>query len=556
MNFPWLVLGALGAAAISGATARLTRRYAAAAIAGSAAILLLHSSLYFHYTSDDAYISYRYARNLSDGLGLVWNPGQHVEGYSNFLWVVMIAGLDKVGADIVLSGRWLGFALAVGAAGGAYYLATRVVDGAAGRIAGLVAALLLASSGTWALWASAGLEPPLFAVLILAAVALHLHERDHPSFGGSGAVWALAVMARPDALVLVGVSAAFKLGDAIMRVPTGDGQLRPIARELAAFLLWSAAFAAVFAPYFAWRYTTYGWLYPNTYYAKVGLGLTQYDRGLRYVAAFLEESGGWLLLVVPFAIAFTSERRAIALYLFALLAAWMTYIVYIGGDSLLRFRFFAPVMPLFYALVVASIAAIVEAIDAGNALKRWRAQATVGLVAAAALIFTLHPSAADSNLIVGERHAVADRVEIGRWLHANLPDTTTVAAVPVGAFAYESRLTVIDMLGISDEHIAHRDVDLGEFPAGHEKYDSEYVLDQHPDIIILFDDLSTSPRTSTDYEGLKSSFIPAVIDMLKSQRLAREYTRRAAMLRDGKWLNVYVRLGSAPVLTRTEAAPP
>jgi hypothetical protein len=374
--------------------------------------------------------------------------------------------------------------------------------------------------------------------------------------GASGAIWALAVMARPDALVLVGVSAAFKLGDAIMRVRTGDELLRPIARELAALLLWSAGFAAVFAPYFAWRYTTYGWLFPNTYYAKVGVGLQQYDRGLRYVAAFLQESGGWLLLLVPLAIAFTSVRRGAALYLLALIAAWMAYIVYVGGDSLLRFRFFAPVMPLFYALVVASIASIVEAIDAGSALKRWRAQASVGLVAAAALIFTLHPSAADSSLIVGERRAVADRVEIGNWLHANLPDTTIVAAVPVGAIAYESRLKVIDMLGINDEHIAHRDVDLGEFAAGHEKYDSEYVLDQHPDIIILFDGLSTSPWTPTDYAGLKSSFIPAVIDMLDSQRLAREYTRRAVMLRDGNWLNVYVRLDATPVLARTEAAPP
>ena len=556
MNFPWLVLGALAAAAISGAAARLTRQHAAAAVAGSAAILLLHSSFYFHYTSDDAYISYRYARNLSDGLGLVWNPGQHVEGYSNFLWVEMIAGLDKLGADIVLSGRWLGFALAVVAAGGAYYFATRVVDGPAGRIAGLVAALLLASSGTWALWASAGLEPPLFAVLILAAVALHLHERDHPFVGASAAIWALAAMARPDALVLVAVSAAFKLGDAILRVRAADGLVRPMARELAALLLWISAFTAVFAPYFAWRYTTYGWFFPNTYYAKVGGGLLQYDRGLRYVAAFLQESGGWLLFLVPLAIAFTSVRRAAALYLFALIAAWMAYVVYVGGDSLLRFRFFAPVMPLFYALAVASIAAITEVIDPGNALKRWRAQATVGLVAAAALVFTLQPSAADSSLIAGERRAVADRMEIGRWLRANVPATTTVAVVPVGAIAYESRLTVIDMLGINDEHIAHRDVDLGEFPAGHEKYDSEYVLDQHPDIVILFDGLSTSPWTPTDYAGLKSSFIPAVIDMLKSERLAREYERRAARLRDGKWLNVYVRLDATLVFARTEPAPP
>ena len=97
MTFPWLVLGVLGSAAIAGIFARITRQYAIAAVAGSAALLLLHSLFYFHYTSDDAYISYRYARNLADGVGLVWNPGEHVEGYSNFLWVVILAGLNKLG---------------------------------------------------------------------------------------------------------------------------------------------------------------------------------------------------------------------------------------------------------------------------------------------------------------------------------------------------------------------------------------------------------------------------------------------------------------------------
>jgi hypothetical protein len=41
--------------------------------------------------SDDAYISYRYARNLSRGLGLVFNPGEKVEGYSNLLYVLLVS---------------------------------------------------------------------------------------------------------------------------------------------------------------------------------------------------------------------------------------------------------------------------------------------------------------------------------------------------------------------------------------------------------------------------------------------------------------------------------
>lgn len=583
MNFPWLVLGALGTAAIAGAAARITRQYAAAAIAGSALILLLHSSFYFHYTSDDAYISYRYARNLGDGLGLVWNPRQHVEGYSNFLWVEILAGLHYFGADIVLSGRWLGFALAVVAAGGTYLLARQLIDGlpplrpaergsggevpaASGRVAGLVAALLLASSGTWALWASAGLEPPLFATLILVAVLLHARERDRASAPASGVVWAFVALTRPDGILLFAVSGLFKAGEGVSAARAARGASGAFAREAAEIILWLVGFAIVFAPYFAWRYATYGWLYPNTYYAKVGAGLDQYDRGLRYLASFLEQSGGWLLLLTPAAIAMAPIRHAAAAYIFALLAAWMAYVAYIGGDSLLRFRFFAPVMPLFYALVVATVVALFQALSVGglpssptrgdSPPRHWLPRAAIAFAAAAAIAFTLHPSAADSNLIVGERRAVSDRAEIGRWLRANLPDTTTVAAVPVGAIAYESHLTIIDMLGINDEHIAHRDVALGTFAAGHEKYDSEYVLDRQPDIIILSDGLSASPWTSADYVTLNTVFIPAVLDMLNSPRLAREYERRTVEVREGKWLNVFVRHGAASALAKTSAAPP
>jgi arabinofuranosyltransferase len=38
---------------------------------------------------DDAYISYRYARNLFRGEGLVFNPGERTEGYSNFSYVLL-----------------------------------------------------------------------------------------------------------------------------------------------------------------------------------------------------------------------------------------------------------------------------------------------------------------------------------------------------------------------------------------------------------------------------------------------------------------------------------
>ena len=43
------------------------------------------------FLCDDAFISFRYARNLLEGHGLVFNPGEYVEGYSNFLWTLELA---------------------------------------------------------------------------------------------------------------------------------------------------------------------------------------------------------------------------------------------------------------------------------------------------------------------------------------------------------------------------------------------------------------------------------------------------------------------------------
>lgn len=560
MTFPWLVLGVLGTAALAALAARFTRQYLVAAVAGSGVIMFLHSRLYFRYTGDDSYISYRYARNLSDGLGLVWNPGEHVEGYSNYLWVVLLAGVHRAGGDIVFTGRWLGFALGIVAAAGAYLLARTLVEGQAGRWAGLAAALLLAASGPFALWSTAGLETSLFAVLMLAAVLLHIRESQGLRPPLSGAVWALVSLTRPDGPLLFAVSALFKIGEYIahLREMRSYGALRRARLTAGAtmwLLVWAALFLAIWGPYFIWREGAYGYLFPNTYYAKVGSGLDQYDRGLRYLAQFMREYAAWLLLLAPLAAALTRIRRVAVLYGTALVVAWFGYIAYVGGDSLVRFRFLAPVLPLFYALVAASGAALIAGVRLERPVRRWVAEGSIAVAFIGLMLFTLHSSATDT-LLKNERQAVADRAEIGRWLRANVPEDTSIAVIPAGAIPFESGLTTIDMLGISDEHIAHRDLSLGDFAAGHEKYDSEYVLDREPDIIILEDTLTPDPRAREAYEILRGGVIPARIDMLSTPRLWDEYEARSVEIEEGSWFNLLVRNGATAVLGKTQSPLP
>src|SRR5579863_3651258 len=59
------------------------------------------------FTIDDAYISFRYAKNLARGMGLVYNAGEHIEGYTNFFWTVLLACGVKLGLDPVVLAKVL-----------------------------------------------------------------------------------------------------------------------------------------------------------------------------------------------------------------------------------------------------------------------------------------------------------------------------------------------------------------------------------------------------------------------------------------------------------------
>jgi hypothetical protein len=113
---------------------------------------------------DDAYISFRYAENLARGQGLVFNVGERVEGYTNFLWVILLAIPARLGLDLVVSSKVLGgvFALAT-----LWTLGTlHPGSGARPRARNLAAPGLLLTNTAFFLWAVHGLETAMFAFWI------------------------------------------------------------------------------------------------------------------------------------------------------------------------------------------------------------------------------------------------------------------------------------------------------------------------------------------------------------------------------------------------------
>src|SRR5262245_58484813 len=122
-----------------------------AALAAIAAALVAHSLVY-HFICDDAYISFVYARNFAERWELVFNPGERVEGYTNFLWTVVLGLFMKAGLAPEISSLLLGVAFAVGT----LVLTVRLMSRLRGEPSpwDLLPAALLAASSGFACWTS------------------------------------------------------------------------------------------------------------------------------------------------------------------------------------------------------------------------------------------------------------------------------------------------------------------------------------------------------------------------------------------------------------------
>jgi arabinofuranosyltransferase len=85
---------------VEGRATEILDRYRVAFVSlAIAALTLLAGSNRF--VQDDAFVTLRYAQNLAEGAGLTWNPGERVEGYTNFLWALLLVVAFRLGIDPV-----------------------------------------------------------------------------------------------------------------------------------------------------------------------------------------------------------------------------------------------------------------------------------------------------------------------------------------------------------------------------------------------------------------------------------------------------------------------
>ncbi|MET0385321.1 MAG: hypothetical protein ABW321_05150 [Polyangiales bacterium] len=424
----------------------------------------------FHHTVDDAFISFRYAENFARGLGLVYNPGERVEGYSNPLWVYLLSVPALIGISVELAAKLLGVLAALAT----LLLFGRVLGRGFGvtswvRTAGL---LFLGGHISLVYYAVAGLETVLYTLLVLALHAALLERR----FALAAVAAALAAICRPEGVLL---TAALAIGLL----------LAPERRRVFVYL---ALPVLVFGLQLAFRHAYYGTWVPNTYHAKstptLGLAALLWQQ----TRAFVLGTSTWALQHLALGVLGVLGlqgmwwfRRVQPAMLVSI--AGLGFFVFISVVDWMSFgRFYLPLLPLVLVYAFAAL---------DHVRQRAKLQPRIVHAAVGALVaFSWGSSAYELwQLDHGETHwtAMSGRAyeapaEYMRTLGA---PNDLIAAPEIGVLAHVTKLRMLDLWGLTDARIPPL---LGapdlwdQLAPDHLVPYASYVLAQHPRFVVIY----------------------------------------------------------------------
>lgn len=438
------------------------REHAHWVLLGIAGIGLVVHSLQYDFVTDDAYISFVYSRNLAEHGELSFNLGDPVEGYTNFLWTVILGLLMLVGASPEITSRVLGTVCALVT----LWLVVRIVERALGRHspwAG-VAPMFLAGSSGFACWSSGGLETQLFTMLVTGALEAVVAATQTPrALRRAGWLLALAAMTRPEGPLIALLFGAAWIAH---RVVARTRAMRMTIEHELATSIW---FLALWAPWFAWRWWYYGHPFPNTYYVKAS-GPWSDDafpgqmigHGFYYIRVWLEQTGA--LYVLPLAVFGLSARRRSPRFVLVLacaltLVVYSAYAISVGGDFMGLHRF---IMPLFVLVAIAVVLGL-ERLTTSLSPATFPSWLVVATLAFGAALWVVTTAKLRQPILVAS--AAGGAVAIAFWLvHVSWPRAVigTIGVAMLGVFIHAQVLLTARSL---DPKNTRADRDIIDTPA-------------------------------------------------------------------------------------------
>lgn len=444
-------------------------------------ISFLFITLNNKFYQDDSFITLRYVRNIVRNNGPVFNSFERVEGYTNFLWMILLSLFAKMGISfdsLITLSQLLGVILGV--------LTLLFLSFFGNFSIGLsivftfFLVLLTGINYAFCYWAISGMETILFTLLLIGGTLFFVYRKNEKHLMLSSVLIGLSALTRPEGnfvFLLLG------FGFLIQEILLKKLNLKTIMDVIKFYVF---PFFLIVFPHFVFRFIYYKSFLPNTFYAKTSFNLDYLKMGLNYAGRFFMAYGLFgIILVLPLIILIIKKKFIENFVLFFVIFSYIVYIISVGGDTLQVHRFFVPILPLIILYFIIGLKNL-RLNNFGNIL----------ILAFIVVYFLLNPFPGQGHKSnwkytrywkVLEIGLVEKMKFIGLWLNKNMKNDEIFAASTIGAISFYADKDMIDLLGLTDSVIGrHPEHIKGLQHSWRERnYNSKYVLSMLPSYIVF-----------------------------------------------------------------------
>lgn len=304
-------------------------------LAVGAVVVLLGLILRTAWVTEDAYITLRTVDNWVHGFGLRWNTDERVQGYTHPLWMFLLSAVYYVTREAFATALLVGLLTTAAAV----FMLVKLSRSAGHAVAAVVLCILCRS---FIEFSTGGLENPLTHLLV--GIFVWQYAVREAGLRTLSLIAALLALNRTDALLVALPALVHATLEDLF-----DRGLKRTAIDLCIGL----------SPLVAWELFSlfyYGFLVPNTAYAKLNTGLPRNEL-MRQGASYMINGLAWdppamIAIALGVSVAFMQSRRREVLLAIGLVL-YLVYVVWIGGDFMLG-RFLT--LPFFLAVCLLAIA--------------------------------------------------------------------------------------------------------------------------------------------------------------------------------------------------------
>ncbi len=453
-------------------------------------ILLLFQLLFWNFIIDDAFITFRYAKNLYFHQQMVFNIGEiPVEGYSNFLWVLLMTVSFPLNIDPIVFSKLSGMIFCHLSVFILYKLAFLLNKSE--KFSNFVIIFYVLTPNV-ALWSVGGLETSLFSFLLLISVyffIIDISKRKNKSIKISPLFFVLLSLTRHEGLIVFGLTWLF-----ITCLLFKNKEISKL-QKLCQLLYFTGFFAIIYAPYFFWRVSYYNNILPHTFSAKQGIfSLDLFlGRAFIYIPLILILTPVFLLIGGSFLknskFRFKNEKK---MYL-ALLILILSLLLLLIKSWMPGFRFAVPIIPLIYLLLPNSLNFLtILGRNYRNDVELWKNIKIFTIlticVSNVLLVISFYP------FVNAYGNGLRDcNITLGKWINENTSENASLAVWDVGALPFYSNIRTIDIYpySLQDLHVYSNPMD------------ADYILEQNITFLILndeyFDYIKVDSRFLSNY---------------------------------------------------------